>query len=656
MFSINNRRYLGSKFKLLDFISEVVDKHCHDCESFMDLFAGTGVVAQHFNDKYSLIVNDILKSNVLSYEAFLSENPIKISKIETILDKYNALDISKYSENYYSENFADTFLSKENMKKVGIIRDDIDRLSEDGEINPREKAILITSLVYSVDKIANTVGHYDAFRHSGDLSRPIVLQMPKLNDKLNKKNQIFNLDANKLVELCSSDIVYIDPPYNSRQYCDAYHFLENLAVNGKPEVVGVARKMDRLHLKSGYCTNKASAEFRDLIKKIKAKYIVVSYNNTGEKINSRSNAKISDDEIIQILESKGKVSIYEKDFNAFTTGKTKLNEHKERLFVCEVDSVSKPSKTKKRVNSKAKSTSDLVVKSPLNYTGGKAKLIPQISKKLPDNIDVFYDVFSGGANVAINMDAQIIKCVDINPYLIELMNYIKDMEYNELLERIEQKLDYYELSNSFRYGYEHYSCNSSNGLGSHNKKQFLKLRNDYNRNRDNLLFLILIFFSFNNQIRFNSKKEFNLPIGKRDFNASLRNKLRQFMERLANKKIEFICQDFRELKINTLVKDKAFIYLDPPYLLGTATYNENGGWTDKDENDLLEFLTDCNAKGLQFALSNVMKHKGQTHQQLLEWCLDNTFNINYLNFDYSNSNYQAKNKNFETQEVLITNF
>lgn len=84
------------------------------------------------------------------------------------------------------------------------------------------------------------------------------------------------------------------------------------------------------------------------------------------------------------------------------------------------------------------------------YTGGKAKLIPQISKRLPNNIDVFYDVFSGGANVAINMNAQIIKCVDINPYLIELMNYIKNMEYNELLERIEEKLDYYELSNSFK--------------------------------------------------------------------------------------------------------------------------------------------------------------------------------------------------------------
>lgn len=622
----------------------------------MDLFGGTGVVAQRFNHEYSLIVNDILQSNVLSYEAFLSESPIQSSKIQSILDKYNALDISSYPENYYSENFADTFLSKENMKKVGIIRNDIDSLFKDGEINQRERAILITSLMYAVDKIANTVGHYDAFRRTGDLSRSIALKMPKLNDKLNKNNKILNLDANKLVEQYSADIIYIDPPYNSRQYCDAYHFLENLAVNHKPEVIGVARKMDRGHLKSGYCTNKASSEFKDLIKKIKAKYIIVSYNNTGEKINSRSNAKMSDVEIIEILEAKGKVAVYEKDFNAFTTGKTKLNEHKERLFVCEVETASKPRVSKKNIKNLLTIGSDIVAKSPLNYTGGKAKLIPQIAKKIPDNIGVFYDIFSGGANVAINTDAEIIKCVDINPDLMNLMNYIKSMEYNELIELIEKKLDYYELSNSFKHGYEYYGCNSSNGLGSYNKSPFLKLRSDYNKNRNNLLFLILIFFSFNNQIRFNSKKEFNLPVGKRDFNASLRNKLRLFMKRLANKEIEFVCQDFRKLKVDTLVKDKAFIYLDPPYLLGTATYNENGGWTDKDEKDLLDFLTSCNAKGVQFALSNVMKHKGQTHQQLLDWCLDNTFNINYLNFDYSNSNYQSKNKKFETQEVLITNF
>ena len=170
----------------------------------------------------------------------------------------------------------------------------------------------------------------------GNLARNLKLEMPLLSDKYNN-NIITNLDANELVKYFSSDIVYIDPPYNSRQYCDSYHFLENVAENNRPEVKGVARKMNRSHLKSDYCTKKASLKFCQLIHDIKAKYILVSYNNTENKINTRSNAKISDSEIIQALENKGKLFVYEKDFNVFTTGKTNLLGHKERLFVSVVD-------------------------------------------------------------------------------------------------------------------------------------------------------------------------------------------------------------------------------------------------------------------------------------------------------------------------------
>lgn len=337
MFKINNRRYLGSKYKLLDFIQAIVDKHCHNCSSFMDLFGGTGVVAAHFNSQFDLIVNDILKSNVFVYQTFLSNECIDVKKLEEIIELYNKVEINDYPENYYSNTFADTFLSQSNMKLVGIIRDDIDKRFLERNINSREKAILITSLIYAIDKIANTVGHYDSFRLSGNLSRDLKLEMPLLSDKHNNNNIITNLDANELVKHCSSDIVYIDPPYNSRQYCDSYHFLENVAENNRPEVKGVARKMNRNHLKSDYCTNKASLQFRHLIHDIKSKYIFVSYNNTENKINSRSNAKISDAEIIQALEHKGKLFVYEKNFNAFTTGKTNLLGHKERLFVCVVN-------------------------------------------------------------------------------------------------------------------------------------------------------------------------------------------------------------------------------------------------------------------------------------------------------------------------------
>lgn len=131
-----------------------------------------------------------------------------------------------------------------------------------------------------------------------------------------------------------ADLVYIDPPYNSRQYCDAYHLLENVARWEKPEVFGVAKKMDRTALKSKYCTRSAAEAFDDLIKQLKCKYIVLSYNNMAQKGNDRSNARISDDDIIRILSAKGEVKIFSEEYKAFTTGKSDIEDNQERLFLC----------------------------------------------------------------------------------------------------------------------------------------------------------------------------------------------------------------------------------------------------------------------------------------------------------------------------------
>ena len=137
-----------------------------------------------------------------------------------------------------------------------------------------------------------------------------------------------------LVRKIVADLVYIDPPYNSRQYCDAYHLLENVARWEKPEVFGVAKKMDRTALKSKCCTRSAAEAFDDLIKQLKCKYIVLSYNNMAQKGNDRSNARISDDDIIRILSAKGEVKIFSEEYKAFTTGKSDIEDNQERLFLC----------------------------------------------------------------------------------------------------------------------------------------------------------------------------------------------------------------------------------------------------------------------------------------------------------------------------------
>ena len=222
----------------------------------------------------------------------------------------------------------------ENARKIGNIRDKIEELDN---INFREKSILISSLIYATDKVANTCGHYDAYRRQLDTTQHLKLLMPYLNDNLNKSNEIFQMDANKLVKEINPDLVYIDTPYNSRQYGDTYHLLENLAEWKKPEVFGVAKKMkDRKKTKSKYCTVKAANAFKDLIQNINSKFILVSYNNMAKKGTGRSNAKISQEEIIEILTNKGDVKVFSSAYKPFTTGKSKIFNHKELLYLCKV--------------------------------------------------------------------------------------------------------------------------------------------------------------------------------------------------------------------------------------------------------------------------------------------------------------------------------
>lgn len=648
---INNRRYIGSKYRMLKPISDVIKKEKITFSSFLDLFGGTGIVGDFFNDENTKVyVNDILKSNYISYLAWFGNEKIHKNKIKKHIETYNNLKVTE--DNYFSINFSDTYFSKENCKKIGYIREDIENKYLNNELNSRERAILITSLLYAMDKIANTVGHYDAYRKTGELDKTLEMCMLDIKtNKNNKNNKIFNEDSNELVKNIKADVVYIDPPYNSRQYSDAYHLLENVASWEKKEVFGVAKKINRDDIKSKYCTVSAPLAFKDLIENINAKYIIVSYNNMGTKGASRSQAKISDEEILEILRNKGKVNTYEIDFDQFTVGKTTIKDHKERLFVCRVGFPVKV-KTKKPIIKTEN------VKSPLNYTGGKYKILDQIQPIFPKDIDLFVDLFSGGSNVGVNIEAKRIVCVDKQKEIIRVMKLFKKYDDAYVIDKLEKTINKYELSNSLYNGYEAYNCTSDKGLGKYNKSKYIKLREDYNKMmRDSIekdfLFLTLVIYGFNNQIRFNSSGEFNMPVGKRDFNNSLRKNLKEFILKLKTKNIEFITSDFREFAIETT--DNTLVYCDPPYFLGTASYNENGGWTEKDEMDLLAYLSFLDSKGINFALSNVIEHKGSKHIILEDWIKDNDYNLHYIEKNYNNSNYQKKTTT-KTIEVLITNY
>ena len=189
--------------------------------------------------------------------------------------------------------------------------------------------------------------------------------------------------------------------HNSRQYCDAYHLLENVARWEKPEVFGVARKMDRTALKSDYCTQKATVAFENLIDSIHAKYILLSYNNMANKGNDRSNAKISDDDY-ENFKKREKVKFLE-DYKAFSTGKSDIQANQERLFLCICTNERKE-----------------VIPSALNYTGGKYKLLSQTLPLFPKDADQVVDLFCGGCNVGINVDCNKVLFNDSNKYPLGL--------------------------------------------------------------------------------------------------------------------------------------------------------------------------------------------------------------------------------------------
>jgi adenine-specific DNA-methyltransferase len=329
-FYIQNRRYLGNKFKLINNIEKIIISKKIQFKSFLDLFSGTGVVANHFNSSNKkIITNDILLSNKIILSAFF-ESKKRPKDLTKKLKYLNSLKDDQ--ENYFSNNYGNKYFSLRNACKIGLIRDKIDDIANDQQ----EKNILLTSLIYALDKIANTVGHYDAYREIKIDHKPLILKEPFINYSQNRNNKVYCSDSNKLIRKIKSDITYIDPPYNSRQYSDCYHLLENLVVWQKPDLFGKAKKMDRSHIKSKYCGKNADLVFEDLILKLKTKHIIVSYNNTENTKHGRSNAKISFEKIKKNLMKKGKTEINKINFKAFTTGKSSTINHKEILFYCKV--------------------------------------------------------------------------------------------------------------------------------------------------------------------------------------------------------------------------------------------------------------------------------------------------------------------------------
>ena len=286
-----------------------------------------------------------------------------------------------------------------------------------------------------------------------------------------------------------------------------------------------------------------------------------------------------------------------------------------------------------------------VVTSPMNYMGGKKKLLPYLLPCFPESRN-FLDLFCGGATVGINAHSSYIWFNDVIEPLIGMYKFMAENSVEDCLHYIDFVIGTW-------------------GLTQENEEAYYNFRESYNstpvEERNPIDLFVLMAFSFNNQIRFNEKKmSFNIPFGKNrsSFNSKMRENLIGFINALHEKQCVFTSYDFRDINMGSVLgfddPENTFVYADPPYLVSQATYNST--WDENTEQQLLDYLETLDKQGYKFALSNVLENKGQRNTILEAWVNKNNYNVIHIEKSYANSYYQRKNKETVTDEELITNY
>lgn len=676
-------RFIGNKTLLLDDIKNFIDENIEykDDLIFCDIFSGSSSVARYFKKYYNIISNDILYFSYVLQKATVELNEIpNFSKLENF---QNIKDITEYFEktplkklqNEYSIPANDLFLynnytpsnNSDRMyftpkigKRIDLMRIIIEKWFNSKLITEDEYYYLIMLLIETVPFYSNISGVYAAYLKHWDKRalKPFKLANIELYNN-GTCNQSYNEDAHNIIKKIEGDILYIDPPYNHRQYSPNYHVLETIAKYDYPEIKGVSGMRDYSAQVSKFCRKKdVAGALEDIVKNANFKYIIMSYSTDGI---------LSSEKIEEIFKKYGKKNTYKmanpiKYRKYKSKQKQKKKDLHELLFFIEKDVNINPKRQILKKNEKNNSYENTIqtlltqegykpkkikktfLKSPFNYIGGKYKLLPQLYNEFPTKISTFVDMFGGGFNVGINTDAKKIIYNDQITPLVKLFKYFQKNEINEIIDYIENNIKKYNIK-------------------KYEKDGYLKFRELYNKkNETNPLDLyILLCFSFNHQIRYNNSGEFNCPHGTKrsNFSENMKNNLIEFIKTIQNKDISFYDKDFRDINLSNL-NEKSFVYCDPPYLITTGSYNDGNrgfkNWTEKEEKDLLKLLNDLDKKNIKFGLSNVTFHDSKSNNILIDWIEKNNYKKININSDYNNSNYQKKKNIEKNEEVLVINY
>ncbi|OQC60185.1 MAG: Modification methylase FokI [Bacteroidetes bacterium ADurb.Bin012] len=338
--------YIGSKKSLLQFLEEsiyqIVDKKDF---TFLDLFAGTGIVGQHFKSKgHKVTANDLqYYSFVLNKNYIENHQILKFIKLENELEDLKNIDykkradfVCKYLDNLElkegfvyknyclggtkNNEFERQYFSDENGKKVDTIREKIEEWKNENKINDNEYYFLLATLIENIDKVANTASVYGAFLKQLKKSAQQNFSMKPANFVLNdNEHNVYNEDIENLIETVQGDVLYLDPPYNHRQYAPNYHLLETIAKYDNPKIKGKTGLRDYSEQKSKFSQKKdVLKSFENIIQKAKVKYIFLSYNNEG---------LMTEEEVKAIMSKRGKYGVFKKEYSRFKADKTENRNH-----------------------------------------------------------------------------------------------------------------------------------------------------------------------------------------------------------------------------------------------------------------------------------------------------------------------------------------
>jgi len=564
---------------------------------------------------YLTMAYEFSKGKLLGYKATfatLGFNPFEY---------FEKIDCSNYIKgfcyNHFSPNGGRQYFNDENAKYIDFIRQTIDDWYLNNKITSNEKSYLLMCLLEAISKISNVAGVYSAYLKKWDPRAVKKMNFIPIEVKKTQfENKIYCKDSNDLINYISGDILYLDPPYTSTQYNSQYHVLETIIRNDNPKTHGVGAHRDNDRLSKWCKKGEVEFEFEELIKTANFKYILFSYSDKGimspkfiEAVLKRyGNPDTFMLKKINFVKYKSTRAV-NKEIKENTNNK----EHYEYLFFIEKSDYPK-------------------YISPLNYIGGKYNTLDLILNHLPNKYNNCYDLFGGGATVSLNLNANKIIYNEINSYVVDLLNYLSKNHPADIYKNIKK------VTRKFK-------------LEKGNKDAYYKLRENYNNNKDPLLFYLLICYGFEHQIRFNSKFEFNNPCGNSGFSEEMYEKIISYHLICNEKNIKLNCGSFESYKHD--IKKDDFIYLDPPYLGNYGVYQDGKrgfeGWTDKQEEQLYSFMEYINSIGAFFMLSNYSEHTKSGNTKLNEWVKKNNFKI------IEDSKIIKRNRTYR-KEIIIINY